>query len=83
MPARVLGRVVADPRRALADAAQARGTSLASLSRMIGRPYHYLGRFVRAGAPRALRPGEHDTLAAFFGVEPRQLGIRDLWAAND
>jgi hypothetical protein len=68
-----------DPRKALASAAHARGTSLAALSRMLERPSGYLTRFVRDGHPRALSAGEHDTLAAFFGVDARGLGERELW----
>lgn len=69
----------ADPRKALATAADARGTALAALSRMLGRPSGYLARFVRAGHPRALTATEHATLSAFFGVDERGLGVRDLW----
>lgn len=68
-----------DPRKALASAADKRGTSLAALSRMIGRPSGYLARFVRDGHPRALSAGEYSTLAAFFGVDARGLGERELW----
>lgn len=69
----------ADPRKALATAADARGTALSALSRMLGRPSGYLSRFVREGHPRALSATEHATLSAFFGVDERGLGVRDLW----
>lgn len=69
----------ADPRRALAMAAERRGTALADLSRMIKRPAGYLARFVRDGVPRALKAEEHRLLSAFFGVDERGLGVRQLW----
>lgn len=47
---------------------------------MIGRDDGYLARFVREGVPAALPADMHDTLATFFGVHPRSLGVRDLWA---
>jgi len=68
-----------DPRRALAAAAERRGTALADLSRMIERPAGYLGRFMREGHPRALKVDEHQLLAKFFGVDERDLGVRTLW----
>ena len=68
-----------DPRRALAAAAERRGTALADLSRMIERPAGYLGRFVRDGHPRALKVEEHQLLAKFFGVDERGLGVRNFW----
>lgn len=74
-----LDRREPDPRKALASAADARGASLAALSRMLGRPNGYLARFVRDGHPRALSAREHGTLAAFFGVDARGLGERELW----
>lgn len=76
---RALDRREADPRRALALAAERRGQTLAALSRMIDRPAGYLGRFVRDGVPRALSAEEHTTLAAFFGLDERGLGVRQLW----
>lgn len=78
-PARVMDRREPDPRRALAAAAERRGQSLAALSRMIDRPSRYLERFVRDGRPLALTAEEHETLAAFFGVDERGLGVRLLW----
>ena len=73
-----IDRREADPRRALAAAAERRGTALADLSRMIERPAGYLVRFVRDGHPRALKVEEHRLLAAFFGVDERGLGVRNL-----
>ena len=45
--------------------------ALAPLSRMIGRPSDYLGRFVRGVARDRLTPGEQKMLAEFFRVDPR------------
>lgn len=67
------------PRRALAQRVQTSRESYAALSRMLGRADGYLGRFVNDGHPTALSPGDHRTLAEFFGVEERGLGVRDLW----
>ena len=69
----------ADPREALAAVVDCSRVSYAELSRMLGRPSGYLRRFVVDGIPIALRPREHETLAEFFGVSERALGIRDLW----
>lgn len=77
---RGIDRREADPRRALVIAAKRRGQSLAALSRMLDRPSGYLSRFVRDGHPRSLSAQEHSTLAAFFGVDERALGVRLLWA---
>lgn len=78
-PARILGRLPACPREALAAAVARGNDSYAALSRMINRPDRYLDRFVRDGYPLALTEWEHRVLADYFGVEPRGLGIRDLW----
>lgn len=78
-PARVLGRVEADPRKALLTAAAARKVTLAALSRMMDRPEGYLGRFTRGEHPKALTAAEHTKLAHFFGVAERALGVRALW----
>lgn len=71
-----------DPRAALAAAVSASTVTYAALSRMIGRPDGYLSRFVVDGCPKALRADEHKSLAEFFGMDERALGIRDLWAAR-
>lgn len=69
-----------DPRQALAIAVEGSGHSLAEFSRMLGRGSGYLARFVREGVPVALSARDHQALADYFGVDPRGLGIRDLWA---
>ncbi len=77
---RITSRDVACPRTALAAAVAGSSSSYAGLSRMIGRDDGYLARFVREGVPVALPADVHGTLATFFGVHPRLLGVRDLWA---
>jgi hypothetical protein len=61
----------------LADAARDRSTSLAALSRMIGKPSSYLGRFVRDGRPERLEDADRANLARFLGIEERELGKPD------
>jgi hypothetical protein len=61
----------------LAEAARDRRTSLAALSRMIGKPSGYLGRFVREGRPERLDDADRANLARFLGVDERELGKWD------
>lgn len=49
---------------------------------MLSRPDGYLGRFVREGVPLALTRRDHQLLADHFGVDQRQMGLRDLWAGD-
>lgn len=63
-----------DPREALVRLVEARGTSLAALSAMIGRNVAYLQQFVGRGSPRRLAEDDRRALAAFLGVEERVLG---------
>lgn len=72
----------ADPRIALRRIVREKRESLAALSRMLDRPDRYLDTFVRDGRPTALTSSEHERLAAYFGVDPRALGIRDLWSRS-
>lgn len=64
----------AETRSALARLAEARGVSLTALSRMIGRNAAYLQQFVKRGSPRRLDERDRRALAAFFGIDERQLG---------
>ena len=66
--------MIETPRDALARLAQARGTSLSALSRMLGRNVAYLHQYVRRGTPRDLPERERRVLAAFFDVEEKVLG---------
>lgn len=61
----------------VAAEAERRGTSLAALSRMIGRNPAYLQQFVKRGTPRRLDEAARRHLAAFFGVEESVLGGPD------
>lgn len=79
LPRRVLSRVEPCPRKALAAAVERSGESYAALSRMIGRRNGYLACFVREGHPVALSAHDHRMLANFFGLDERELGVRDLW----
>lgn len=63
-----------DPRATLADLAAATGTSLAALSRMIGRNPAYIQQYVRRGTPRALDEADSAAIARFFGIDPVRLG---------
>lgn len=71
-----ISKGIADPRQALAIAAQAKGDSYAALSRMIGRRDGFLACFIREGLPTALTERDHNFLVAYFG---QPLGVRDLW----
>ena len=82
-PRRVLDRAPACPRQALAAHVARKGESYASLSGLLGRGHGYLHRFVTAGVPRALSPRDHQVLADWFGVDQRELGVRDLWLVVD
>ncbi len=63
-----------DPRTTLIDLAAAGGTSLASLSRMLGRNPAYIQQYVRRRSPRVLEEADIAALARFFGVDPARLG---------
>jgi repressor LexA len=66
--------MIETPRDALARLAQARGTSLSALSRMLNRNVAYLQQYVRRGTPRDLPERERRVLAAFFDVAEHVLG---------
>lgn len=63
-----------DQRQALADAAAARGESLAALSRLIGRNAAYLQQFVTRGTPRHLAEADRRRLARYLGLSDAALG---------
>lgn len=63
-----------DPRERLSELARSRGSSLAALSRMIGRNASYLQQYVTKGSPRKLEEGDRRRLAQFFGVADSELG---------
>ena len=63
-----------DQRAALAAAAEARGESLAGLSRLIGRNAAYLQQFVMRGTPRLLAEADRRKLARYLGLSDAALG---------
>lgn len=63
-----------DPREVLLQAARARGVSLASLSRMIGRNDTYLQQYVTKGSPKKLEEEDRRKLATFLGIKESSLG---------
>jgi phage repressor protein C with HTH and peptisase S24 domain len=63
-----------DPRERLADLVRERGSSLAALSRMLGRNSTYLQQFISKGSPRKLEEADRRKLAQFFGVGEGELG---------
>ena len=62
------------PADELVHAAAQRGTSLAALSRLVGRNAAYLQQFVRRGSPRILPERERAILADFLGIDEARLG---------
>ncbi|OZA90818.1 MAG: transcriptional regulator [Erythrobacter sp. 34-65-8] len=65
---------MSNPRDRLLQLARRQGTSLASLSEMIGRNPTYLQQFIRKGSPRKLEEQDRRVLAGFFGVDEEELG---------
>ena len=63
-----------DVRSTLAGLADEAGTSLAWLSRALGRNDAYLQQFVKRGTPRRLDEEDRRWLAAYFNVDERALG---------
>lgn len=65
---------MSNPRERLLELARRQGSSLASLSEMIGRNPTYLQQFIRKGSPRKLEEQDRRVLAGFFGVNEAELG---------
>jgi phage repressor protein C with HTH and peptisase S24 domain len=63
-----------DPRERLSELARERGSSLAALSRMLGRNASYLQQYITKGSPRKLEEVDRRRLARFFGVAEADLG---------
>ncbi len=63
-----------DPRDKLAELAKERGTSLASLSRMLSRNPTYLQQYITKGSPKKLEEEDRRVLAQFLGVSEAELG---------
>ena len=66
--------IMVDVRSTLAGLADEAGTSLAWLSRALGRNQAYLQQFVKRGTPRRLDEEDRRWLAAYFNVDERALG---------
>lgn len=65
------------PRLRLYELAKSRGSSLASLSEMLGRNTSYLQQFLRKGSPRKLEENDRKMLARYFGVDESVLRGED------
>uniref|UniRef100_UPI0035CBC5B0 S24 family peptidase n=1 Tax=uncultured Sphingomonas sp. TaxID=158754 RepID=UPI0035CBC5B0 len=63
-----------DPRARLAALIDAQGVSYAALSRLLRRNDAYLQQYVRRGTPRDLAERDRALLAAYFRVDPVELG---------
>ena len=63
-----------DPRERLSELAQQKGSSLAALSRMLGRNSSYLQQYITKGSPRKLEEEDRRRLAEFFGIGESELG---------
>nr|WP_137678907.1 LexA family transcriptional regulator [Aurantiacibacter suaedae] len=63
-----------DARTRLAQAARERGSSLAALSRMLGRNPTYLQQYITKGSPRKLEEEDRRKLAQFLGLAESELG---------
>jgi phage repressor protein C with HTH and peptisase S24 domain len=66
-----------DPRERLAELARENGSSLAALSRMLGRNASYLQQYITKGSPRKLEEDDRHKLAQFFGVSETELGAAE------
>lgn len=60
----------------LQDMARDRGSSLAALSRLIGRNPAYLQQYVTRGSPRHLDEPDLRRIAEFLGISPRVIRTR-------
>ena len=67
-----------EARRRLLDVARERGSSLAELSRLLGRNPAYLQQYVARGSPRHLDAPDLARIAEFLGVNPRHIETRPL-----
>jgi len=63
-----------EAREKLAELAREKGTSLAALSRMLGRNATYLQQYINKGSPRKLEEDDRRRLAQFFSVAESELG---------
>lgn len=63
-----------DAREKLFALAQEKGSSLAALSRMLGRNSSYLQQYITKGSPRKLEEEDRRRLAQYFSVGEAELG---------
>lgn len=71
--------ITRDERRArerLQDMARDKGSSLAELSRLLGRNPAYLQQYVARGSPRHLDEPDLRKIAEFLGISPRVISTR-------
>jgi phage repressor protein C with HTH and peptisase S24 domain len=75
-----------DPQEKLSELARERGSSLAALSRMLGRNASYLQQYITKGSPRKLEEIDRRRLAQFFGIGEAELGgpeeISSVWRGD-
>jgi SOS-response transcriptional repressor LexA len=67
-----------EARSRLQDAARERGSSLAELSRLLGRNPAYLQQYVARGSPRHLDEPDLRKIAEFLGVAAREIATRSM-----
>lgn len=63
-------------RQRLQNMAQSKGSSLAELSRLLGRNPAYLQQYVARGSPRHLDEPDVRKIAEFLGISPRVISTR-------
>ena len=69
-------------RLALLESTRERGSSLAELSRLLGRNSAYLQQYVARGSPRHLDDPDLRKIAEFLGVAPQVIATRGLGGAG-
>lgn len=63
-----------DVRNHLQELMEERGDDCLSISRLLGRNAAYFQQYLRRGVPKRLKEEDRRTLAAYFGVNERELG---------
>jgi len=77
-----IGKNECEARERLQSMARERGTSLAALSRILGRNAAYLQQYVARGSPRHLDEPDLRKIAEFLGVSTRAIETRSLEEAR-
>jgi len=70
---------MADPRSVVRERVEARGISLAALSRMIGRNEAFVQQWLERGTPRKLAEDDRLRLAMALDIDEVALGARMPW----